>query len=206
MRVVVLSDTHNFHERLNIPEGDVLIHAGDFTSIGKTSEIIAFNHWMRDLPHRHKLVCAGNHDILLETESNYAEGLLTDVTYLRDEYRIIDSIKIYVSPWQPTFGNWVFNVPRGKKIKEKWDLIPEDTNILVTHGSPYGILDKTTGGGHVGCEELAIAVNRIKPKYHIFGHIHEGYGRIETEDTIFINCSICDKHYNPVNFPIILEV
>jgi len=89
---------------------------------------------------------------------------------------IIEGVKFYGSPWQPRFFDWAFNLDRGEEIKKKWDLIPMDTDVLITHGPPYGILDLTHEGEKVGCEELMKAVLRVQPKIHIFGHIHEAYG------------------------------
>jgi Icc-related predicted phosphoesterase len=122
---------------------------------------------------------------------------MTNAHYLQDQSVIIEGLKFYGSPWQPTFHNWAFNKDRGEKIKTEWDKIPSDTDVLITHGPPFGILDKTVDNEKVGCEELLLAVNRIKPKIHIFGHIHENYGEIKLNGTHFINPSSCDYNYIP---------
>lgn len=110
----------------------------------------------------------------------------------------MEGIKFYGSPWQPWYYDWAFNEQRGEKIKAKWDLIPEDTDVLITHGPPMGILDKTLESGHVGCEELVKAVHRIKPKLHIFGHIHEDHGELRLHGTHFVNAASCNLKYKPV--------
>lgn len=94
---------------------------------------------------------------------------------------------------------------RGADIKQYWDKIDINTDILITHGPPHGILDEVNGC-NVGCEELLLAVQRIKPKYHIFGHIHEGYGQKTIDGTTYINCSHVDGKYRPVNQPIRFEI
>ena len=115
----------------------------------------------------------------------------------------IENIKFYGSPWQPEFYNWAFNLARGKVIREKWDLIPEDTDVLITHGPPLGHGDITLGGEFVGCKDLLEVIEKIRPKYHIFGHIHENPGCTKNEHTTFINASTCTLSYNPTNAPIV---
>lgn len=205
MRVVVCSDTHKMHDQIDVPEGDLFIHAGDFLGFGTLDEVEDFNAFLLSLPHPHKVVIAGNHDWAFEKSPHEAQKLLTGAIYLQDESVYINGLKIYGSPWQPEFFNWAFNLKRGDELKQKWDLIPSDTDILITHGPPFGIGD-AVGGNHVGCEELLKALDRIKPKYHIFGHIHEGYGIVKGTDTVFINASNCNALYDPVNPPIIFEM
>jgi Icc-related predicted phosphoesterase len=118
----------------------------------------------------------------------------------------VDGIRIYGSPWQPFFCNWAFNLRTSKELKEKWDLIPEGIDILVTHGPPYGYGDKlaengSSPGENVGCKELLKAVERVKPKIHAFGHVHEGFGVYTLNNTILINASICDEYYRVINKP-----
>lgn len=211
MRIVCISDTHSRHDQVEVPEGDVLVHAGDSTMVGRVEEIIKFNHWLGQLPHPHKILIAGNHDWLFEKEPALAESLITNVIYLRDNSVTIDGVKFYGSPWQPRFMHWAFNLPRGEEIKRKWDLIPEDTDVLMTHGPPHGILDLVPSDmsgnyEHAGCEDLLRAMRRLRPRLHIFGHIHEGYGVLKDYVTIFVNASICDAAYRPINAPMVLEL
>ena len=124
-----------------MPEGDVLIHSGDMTRIGHSNEIKDFNRWMGEQDYAHKLCIAGNHDMLFEDHPSVARSLITNCTYLQDSSVTIDGVKFYGAPWQPEFFSWAFNVPRGPEIAAKWYQIPDDTNVLITHGPPYGILD-----------------------------------------------------------------
>lgn len=217
MRVVFISDTHNLHDRMisPIPDGDLLIHAGDATSMGRMHEIAAAGAWLRNLPHKHKIFIAGNHDWLFEKNPTLAVQLLngilgtgdSKIVYLQDSAVEIEGLKIYGSPWQPTFYNWAFNLNRGAPIRQKWDLIPEGLDILITHGPPMGIRDQITkGGDYLGCEELLVAVERAKPKIHVYGHIHGGYGKTQYGHTLFINAAICNEAYKPVNEPIVIDL
>ena len=207
MRIVCLSDTHNCNNQISVPDGDVLIHAGDATIQGTIDEIVLFNEWFSNLPHQHKIFVAGNHDWLFETYNAYALELLSDkIIYLQDSSVEIEKLKIYGSPWQPRFFDWAFNLNRGAEIAEKWKLIANDTDILITHGPPFGILDETPRGDFAGCEELRKKVEQIKPQLHIFGHIHYAYGKIEKFGTTFINASNCDESYDPTNLPIIIDL
>ena len=102
-----------------------------------------------------------------------ARSWITNAHYLCDESLTLDGVKFYGSPWQPRFFDWAFNKDRGAPLKAIWDKIPLDTDVLITHGPPHGILDLTFDKIKAGCEELLLAVQRIKPKVHVFGHIHE---------------------------------
>jgi Icc-related predicted phosphoesterase len=205
MKIVAISDTHGLHWSLNIPDGDVLVHAGDLTDRGIMQEVEDFNTFLGTLPHPHKIVIAGNHDFCFEDYRMDCEDVLTNSIYLQDQEVIIDGVKYYGSPWQPWFYDWAFNLERGPEIRAKWDLIPEDTDVLITHGPPFGIGDLTTRGENTGCQDLLKVVERIKPAVHIFGHIHEGFGISYNEVTTFINASTCDQLYLPVNKPVVYE-
>ena len=179
MKFVFLSDTHCRHNEIQVPDGDCLIFCGDMSYKGELSEIENFSLFLKKLPHKHKIVIAGNHDFSFEDDRrNQAEELIisSGAKYLNDSGTQIERIKFWGSPIQPYFYNWAFNRERGEQIKKHWDLIPRDTDILVTHGPPYGILDKTKRDEAVGCEELLKKILEIKPKIHAFGHIHEDYG------------------------------
>jgi len=213
MKLVCLSDTHCRHKQIEVPEGDILIHAGDLCSVGRSlSEIESFGKWIRKQPHQYKIVIAGNHDRMFQDYPEAAlEALGDGLIYLQDSSVVIDGVKFWGSPWQPEFCNWAFNVKRGAKIRQKWDLIPDDIDVLITHGPPKGIMDECPkwGGGfiNVGCRELGKTImHRLKIKLHIFGHIHEGYGETDMEGVHFINASSCDVDYNPVNPPIVYEL
>ncbi|MCY7376756.1 MAG: metallophosphatase domain-containing protein [Pyrinomonadaceae bacterium] len=209
-RIICLSDTHNCHEQIVVPDGDILIHAGDATIRGTIPEIERFNDWFVNLPHKHKIFVAGNHDWLFETNNSTARRLLeASIDYLQDSSVEIGDLKIYGSPWQPRFYDWAFNLNRGACLAEKWQMIPADTDILITHGPPHGILDEVPRQYFIentGCEELRKRVEIIRPKLHVFGHIHCGYGQTERFDVKFVNASNCDEEYNPVNVPVVIDL
>lgn len=204
MRFVAISDTHNkldeIIDQVGIPDGDVLIHAGDATALGKVEEFSKFNQALGRLNHPVKIFIAGNHDIGLEKNPHLCEQLLTNVTYyLRDSYVELDGIKIWGAPWQPQFYNWAFNLRRGAELKAKWDLIPSDTDILITHGPPFGCLDwvaRNFSFENIGCKDLKLAIERVRPKFHIFGHYHGGYGFLKKDGTTFINASSLTESYS----------
>ncbi len=206
MKCVAISDTHGMYEQVAVPDGDVLIHAGDILAKGTLFELDEFNDWLGSLPHKYKIVVAGNHDWCFENSERASRGLLSNAIYLRDESVIINDVHFYGAPWQPCFMNWAFNLKRGEELKIKWQLIPNDTDVLITHAPPAGVLDRVADGDRVGCEELAKAINRIKPKFHVFGHIHEGYGVVKSGNSICINACICTKLYKPVNKAIVFNI
>lgn len=209
-KITFISDTHGRHYKMtnDITGGDIIIHAGDVSNRGLISEIKDFMDWFGQLPYKHKIFIAGNHDFGFEDIRHSNEPgieIPEGITYLEDDSVTIDGIKIYGSPWQPWFHDWAFNAHRGEAIAEKWKMIPDDVDILITHGPPHGILDKTERLMTVGCENLYKRVFEVKPKIHVFGHIHEGYGMREIDDVIFINASALDAHYLYSNKPIDLE-
>ena len=209
MKFVFLSDTHCKHREINVPEGDCFIFCGDMSSRGDLQEIENFALFVQRLPHKNKLVIAGNHDFSFEDERrNQAEELIkaAGAEYLNDSGVQINGMKLWGSPIQPYFRDWAFQRERGEEIKKHWDLIPLDTDILITHGPPQGILDKTRRGESVGCEELLKKVWEVKPKIHVFGHIHEGYGTVKQNEIVFINSSNLNFLYQYTNPPIEWEL
>ena len=213
-KLTFISDTHTKHEKLNgfLPGGDILIHAGDLTSRGYINEIENFAKWYDKIDnYDHKIFIAGNHDFGFQDDPDKIKGLLTGyktIDYLQDDWMLVggdyeDMIKIWGTPWQPEFHNWAFNLPRGEKIMEKWNLIPNDVDILVTHGPAFGKLDYVAyDGKNVGCEDLLFKVQEIKPKIHVFGHIHEGYGYVFDGHTHYINAAVLNGRYEFRNKPV----
>lgn len=218
MKIVCISDTHeNFFTPENMPEGDILIHAGDFTWKGAPRAVIQFSNWLANIKHKYKeiIVIAGNHDLLFENRSSYARTLLHNCHYLEDNQININGLYIYGSPWQPRFYDWAFNADRGAVIRKIWERIPENTNILITHGPPRGILDISGydlgSHGHgesCGCDDLKDIINtKLKNlKLHVFGHIHHSYGIKIINNITYVNASSCNEKYWLVNKPIIVEV
>ncbi|WP_026777554.1 metallophosphatase domain-containing protein [Polaribacter sp. Hel_I_88] len=206
MKIVLISDTHTNHN-FRIPEGDILIHAGDVSSRGTKAEIDVFIKWFQSHPHKHKIFIAGNHDFYFEDAAkNKEKPEFENLIYLNDSGCEINGLKFWGSPIQPTFFDWAFNRERGAEIKKHWDLIPTDTDILITHGPPYKILDLTTKGTYSGCKELKKKVFAIQPKLHVFGHIHEGYGTTTINKTLFINASLLNEKYQSAHIPIVIDL
>ena len=235
MRIVCISDTHSLHKLMKheLPKGDVLIHAGDISNKGGEVDVTNFIYWFQNIQEFDtKIFISGNHDYCFERinephhkgDYDWLHNLMSpenlaqsDVTYLEDSFMTIEDpefsrpIKIYGSPWQPWFYDWAFNLPRlGTELQEKWNMIPEDTDVLITHGPPNGILDLVNNfrqpNRNVGCESLRFHVERVKPALNVFGHIHEGYGVKQVNDTLFVNASICTAGYEPTNKPIIIDL
>jgi Icc-related predicted phosphoesterase len=209
MRLVCLSDTHLRTRALQVPPGDVLLHAGDLTGHGEGDEVREALAWLAGLPHPHKVLIAGNHDFLFQREPVEARALLAEhpgLTYLEDSEATVAGVRIWGSPWQPWFYDWAFNAERGEALRRIWAKIPAGLDVLLTHGPPAGILDRTWDGREVGCADLLDAVNRAHPRFHVFGHIHEAYGRLERDGTLFVNASTCDRLYRPVHAPVVVDL
>lgn len=187
--IVCVSDTHGAHDITVVPDGDILLHAGDLTRHGLLDEVDAFDAWLGRLPHPHKVVIAGNHDWCFERTPAEARRRLTNAVYLEDEAVVIGGLKVYGSPWQPRFFDWAFNLDRGPELAAKWALIPADTDVLVTHGPPDGILDLTRRWLRVGDADLLARVREVRPKLHVFGHIHEAAGVYRSGSTLFVNAA-----------------
>lgn len=188
MRIVFVSDTHGRHQHTLVPDGDVLVHAGDVTLDGSLEGVEAFDRWLGTLPHRHKVVIAGNHDECFQHQADRARARITNAIYLEDSACEVGGLKFYGSPWTPLFFDWSFMLPE-VELAEKWAAIPAGLDVLVTHGPPHGILDWTNRGEHAGSLSLLHRVHEAKPRFHVFGHIHEAAGRLDTPDTIFVNAA-----------------
>lgn len=227
LRLVCISDTHNQEGKMEkLPEGDVLIHAGDWTGTGTQRQVISFIRWFASQPHKHKILVAGNHELTMDLpyyQTNWhrfhprkalpAHDIKSYVLreegihYLEDSSIEIEGWKFYGSPVSPSFGGWAFNVDRGLPIRAVWGCIPEDTDVLITHGPPYGYGDKLAIGERVGCKDLLDEViNRVKPQVHVFGHIHEGYGEYDVEGVKLLNVAICDEGYIHTNPPTVFDL
>lgn len=215
MKITMISDTHNKHKQLSgdLPGGELLLHAGDISSMGHKHEIESFLTWFDKIDNYDtKVFIAGNHDWGFQTKPDQCRGLLTGyktVDYLEDEEMVLyfdgpngdrpeENVRIYGSPWQPEFYNWAFNLPRnGPGLQHKWNMIPENTDILITHGPAWGFVDDVEGrrGQHLGCELLAERIKEIKPKIHLCGHIHTGGGHYFDGHTHYFNASVLNEQY-----------
>lgn len=222
MRISIISDTHTKHGLIpltDLPGGDLLIHAGDIMNSGyNKNDILDFCTWFHSLEqYDKKIFIAGNHDRMFENHPEGVEELLNiylDIDYLQDEgYDLYDldtdtSTKIYGSPWQPEFYSWAFNLPKnGIELAGKWEAIPDNTDILITHSPAFGTLDTVAGRpwDNLGCELLAQRIEVIKPKIHVCGHIHSGYGYVFKDGTHFFNASVLDEQYEYTQKPMTFD-
>jgi len=227
-KIAAFSDTHNQHKLVKLPDPDyidILVFAGDATSRGSLEETIKFVKWFGSLPHKHKILVPGNHDWLFEKDPGLTKKICDDagVTLLNDSGVTIEGIKFWGSPVTPWFMDWAFNRARNENesilrrvplISEHWDKIPNDTEVLITHGPAYEKLDelKMPNGEpyplprHAGCKDLKNAIERVKPDIHICGHIHSGHGEIHKNGTSYYNVAILDDMYCAVNQPKIIEM
>jgi Icc-related predicted phosphoesterase len=208
LKFVAISDTHGRHHSIRLPKGDVLIHAGDISYRGKREEIVDFLGWFERQSFQHKIFIAGNHDFYMEKikAEDLAQLIPENITYLNDSGITIGNVNIWGSPVTPWFYNWAFNRHRGAEIRKHWELIPADTNLLITHGPVYGFLDMVLNEQHVGCQDLLRKVLVFQPKVHVCGHIHESYGSIKRSGIRFINACMLNEKYELANRPVVFEV
>jgi len=207
MRVVAISDTHGYHDGLVIPPCDLLIHAGDASWMGRVDELVPFIRWLGEQRAETKVFVPGNHDWGFD---NIDRDLLLEeckesgVTCLIHEDVMVRGVRIFGTPYQPNFGVWAFN--RDDAWREGANTIIPECDILVSHAPPQGILDEVPGKGSVGDIHLRTTAIDVGAKYHIFGHIHEGYGVLAQNGVTYVNASICTAGYNPKNTPILLHI
>jgi Icc-related predicted phosphoesterase len=217
VKICCISDTHL--NQLEIPECDLLIHAGDFSFVGKMVDVIEVNQWFGKLKEKGTvkeiIAIAGNHDWICEKNPSWVKETFTNCIYLDEEPCEVFGFKVFGSAWSPFFNNWAFNAQRGNEIARHWKKIPDDTQILVTHGPPYGILDVNTeevyslplGPEHLGCEELRKRIDQLKDlKLNVFGHIHSSSGVEEHNGVKFVNASVLNESYEVIFKPIVIEL
>jgi len=221
MKLVVISDTHGMHHELAyMPDGDILIHCGDFSNVGERDQIMDFIEWFAAFPHQHKLFIAGNHDRTFDPKfwESSLDGLWKEetllyakfkgLTYLENSEAIINGVKFWGSPITPSFypEYWAFNEDRGEKINRVWEGIPFNTDVLITHGPPAHRLDWCVNGDLVGCKDLDFHIQEVQPIFHLFGHIHESYGVEYDLHTTYANASLLNHRYSMANSPIELKL
>lgn len=193
LQIVCISDTHGFHREMTLPRGDIFIHAGDFLTDDRQLEMLAdFNDWLGGLPYRHRIVVAGNHDLLFASHPSKARRLLTNALYLENSGFTVEGLRFWGCPVTPVPSSMAFGVERGAASRKYWDKVPTETDVLITHGPPFRVLDaENILAPHMGCEQLTRAVLRARPRLHVFGHVHGGYGREAGPDGIsFVNCAV----------------
>ena len=197
MHILHLSDTHGKHYELsNLPPADIIIHSGDITFAGSENEVMDFLEWFGGLPYKYKIFIAGNHDDCLFKAN--IDGLTENCFYLCNSSVTIDSVKFY---GVPMFMEDAMSGDYDRNIQK----IPDDTDILITHQPPNGILDSSANINYGDCNLLEI-VTKTKPKYHLFGHIHGAYGIEKSEHTTFVNAAILSENYELMYQPILLKI
>ena len=207
----MLSDTHRNHNDVEVPDGDMLIFAGD-GDWRTTATLMPFLDWFADQPHPYKVMIAGNHDFAMQDakpakKAIYINECLTrEICYLENDGAEIAGYNVWGSPISPTFFDWAFMAHRGDDIQKYWDEIDEDVDILITHGPPMYTLDMTSRGEACGCYDLAKAVDRVNPLLHVFGHIHNQQGIVEKDGTIFVNASVLNDYYCVAYEPKVVEL
>lgn len=221
MKLVIISDTHQLHEQVTLPEGDVLVHCGDFTNRGTDGALKSFLTWLSAQPHEYKVFICGNHEMGIDRGPNRKQKLelIENFTkenpkmfYLENSEVVINGVKFYGSPITPWFFDWAWNVRRGAPIAAAWDQIPDDTNVLMTHGPPYGILDRVENDygrdPHQGCFDLRERTKKLSAlKVHAFGHLHlQGGNTLDVDGVTFANAAICDDAYHTVHPPVVVEI
>jgi|ERR1035437_667277 Icc-related predicted phosphoesterase len=219
MKIVLISDTHCKWNRITIPECDLLISAGDYSFRGEEHVVRDFHKWLSKQPAKHIISVQGNHELGVERNFAFckqiAEKACPGVHFIDEGPIEIEGKKIWCSAITPFFCNWAWNRYPGEEIQKHWDRIPDGMDIIVTHGPCKDILDgipefnRLTGqleSRHVGCPQLLKRVLEVKPKLHVGGHIHEGYGTHTQDGIVFVNASICNAYYKPTNKPIIFEI
>lgn len=212
VRVCMLSDTHNKHGQVQVPECDLLIHAGDSTSLGSPGEVEAFLEWFDAQPATHKAYIYGNHEVGVGRDPAVRKRLaqqFPNLHYLEDSAVTLAGLKVYGSPYSAAFGyGWAFQVQRGPEARDHWAQIPDDTDILVTHGPALGFGDVVSfTGDRVGDLDLLERVTQVKPKVFCSGHLHQQPQQvIVAGPTTYVNASIVDDRYIVTNNPVVLEV
>lgn len=206
MKICMVSDTHGSHDDVpNIPDGDMIIHCGDVSNVGRIEEICSFLRWFSELPHPFKIWTPGNHDWACETMGPLIRSSMPkEINYLEDRGITIEGLNIYGTPAQPIFMDWAFN-KTPEQLERYFSNIPENVDILITHCPPKNIMDNCRDG-NVGCEILMKHVERVSPKIHCFGHIHGGYGIKVHNGITYVNASLLDENYAVSNKPIIIKL
>lgn len=219
VKIVAISDTHGKFNKLTIPSCDLLISCGDYSFTGALHEVRNFHKWLNKQPAVYIVSLNGNHEREVQNNFQVSKQIALEqcprAHFMEEGSLEIEGFKIWLSAYTPTFFNWGYMKDRGPEIKEHWDRIPDDTEVLVTHGPPYGILDKALhqhAAGHtveqfVGCVDLLNRVKELKNlKHHFFGHIHGSYGHVSINNVDFWNVSICDEQYQPTNLPVVVDL
>lgn len=207
MRLVLISDTHAVHEELGSLSGDVLIHCGDFCDGFHEDEddLSNIDRWFGQQEFERILCVGGNHDFVAQKRHASGERVFENAIYLEDEAYEFGGIKFYGSPWLPDLEGWAYYLSDEER-REKWKLIPADTDVLITHTPPRGILDRSRSGTPVGCSHLRAALEDLALRIHCFGHVHASHGKWEEFQITFYNAAVVDSAYNVSHGPIVVDL
>ncbi len=207
MRIVLISDTHGRHEELGILSGDVLIHCGDscegFDTDG--ARLDSIDRWFAKQRFGQIFCIGGNHDFAAQERHANGGNVFEHAIFLQDQAHIFDGTMFYGAPWLPDLSGWAYFLPDDERIR-KWNLIPRNTDVLITHSPPFGILDLPRNGENVGCSYLRTAVMEVNPKLHAFGHVHASAGRTTIGETTFVNASVIDSSDVMQHAPITVDL
>ena len=203
INVVLMGDTHEYHRDVGVPDGDLLIYVGDITRRSFSSRAVEdFDEWLGQLPHRWKVVIPGNHDYGFADPS--WQNLITNAILLINDGVELLGLKIWGTPITQV-DHGFFGGETAADREGQFKRIPADTDLLISHGPPYGILDREYNSMNPqGCRELLDAVHRVKPRLHAFGHIHGGYGVAQVGRTSFVNAAVAGCHGKPEKNPLLL--
>jgi Icc-related predicted phosphoesterase len=207
MVLVLFGDTHELHREVDVPAGDVLICVGDFTMFSRSlSAIEDFNEWLGELPHRHKIVIPGNHESFLEADPQ-RRSLLDNANVLMNESIVVEGLRIHGSPMTPLLGT-AFGMSSPADRKSHWSKVPDDTDVLITHGPPFGILDLSPDNAErMGDPELRNRIRELPAlKLHVFGHIHGAFGAVERDGVRFENVALLGQHGDLEQSPTVLRI
>ena len=214
MKIIAISDAH-YNINFSVPKADLMLIAGDmepafhnpYLSINLQSNWLngEFRYWLVEQPVKEIIFVAGNHSHIFEVSKRDVPKMNKNFHYLEDSFIEIFGLKIYGTPHQLNFNNWAFNLSE-EELSRKWELIPDDVDILLCHSPPYGIMDKTSDNINIGSKSLLKRIEKIKPKYIVYGHNHAEYGIIEKNGIKYINCFLLNEDYKMVRKPIELEM
>lgn len=207
MDLIILGDTHELHREIEVPPGDLLIFTGDFTMFSKrVSAIRDFNDWLGDLPHRWKVVVPGNHEFFLEADPT-RRSMISNAIVLIDEAIELDGLKIYGSPMTPMYGGAFGKSSAADRIRH-WGRVPDDIDVLVTHGPPKRVLDRPPDQfERLGDPELATRVAELPSlRLHCFGHVHSAYGIVEKDGIVYVNAALMGEGGDLANSPVVLRL
>ena len=207
MRLVIISDTHALHEQLGPLSGDVLIHCGDFCDGFHIDDddVSKIDQWFGGLNFDCILCVGGNHDFVAQERRSHGKPVFQNAIFLQDECYEFGGLKFYGSPWLPDLDGWAYFLSDDER-RDKWNRIPVDTDVLITHTPPFGILDRPRSGHSVGCSYLRAALEDIDLRVHCFGHVHASYGQRDESKVKFYNASVVDSHYRVTNPAFIVDL